>query len=254
VGAKEVPGGNGAGAQPLSRFVSSPSHTPGSDREGLRADDVVQIVHDLRNPLATIALEASLLDHKLANGAYDLARSAVARIARNVEFLDRMTQDLLDSCSIDAGQFQLHRSPTELCALLEQVIDRMISTRDRGRVTLEATRPMTLSIDGLRIERVVANLIGNALKYAPGSSGIVVRLEAGARTAQVSVSDAGPGMTAAEMAYVFDKYRRVDPAHLDGRGLGLFVSKKIVEAHGGQIGVDSVRGAGSRFFFELPAG
>jgi signal transduction histidine kinase len=112
-----------------------------------------------------------------------------------------------------------------------------------------------MAIDDLRIQRVVTNLLGNALKFAPRHTHVVVRLEAcvdgGAR---ISVIDAGPGMAAAETAYVFERYRRTKSAsHFEGSGLGLFVAKQIVEAHGGMIGVDSVPGTGSRFYFELPA-
>jgi len=221
---------------------------------GLREEDVAQIVHDLKSPLSTIALEARLLDDKLAQGDPSDARGALARITRNVDFLDRMVQDLLDLCSLDAGRLELHRKPTELRMLLEQIIDRVVPTRDRGRVSLHATEPLTTSIDDLRVERVVANLLQNALKYAPKMTGIVVGLAAMNDAIRVSVTDAGPGMTPAETGYVFDKFRRASTAGSgEGSGLGLYVSKKIVEAHGGRIGVTSVQGAGSQFFFELPA-
>jgi PAS domain S-box-containing protein len=220
---------------------------------GLRAESVAQIVHDLKNPLSTIALEACLLHDKLAAHPSD-ARDALARITRNVEFLDRMVQDLLDLCALDAGRLELHRKPTELRMLLEQIIDRVVPTRDRRRVSLHAAEPLTISIDDLKIERVVANLLQNALKYTPKITGIVVGLAAVNDAIRVSVTDAGPGMTPAETGYVFDKFRRASTAGArEGSGLGLYVSKKIVEAHGGRIDVTSVPGAGSQFFFELPA-
>jgi PAS domain S-box-containing protein len=221
---------------------------------GLRQDDVAQIVHDLKNPLSTIALEACLLDSKIACGTPSGARDAVARITHNVEFLDRMVNDLLDLCSLDAGRLELSRRPTELRLLLEQVIARVVPTRDRARVFLHATEPVTTSIDALRIERVIANLLQNALKYAPKITGIVVRLAVENGTIRVSVSDVGPGMTIIESGFVFDKFRRASSAagH-EGSGLGLYVSKKIIEAHGGRIDVTSARGTGSQFYFELPA-
>jgi signal transduction histidine kinase len=221
---------------------------------GLREDDVAQIVHDLKNPLSMIALETCLLDDRLAHGHPSDTHDALARITRNVHFLDRMVQDLLDLCSLDAGRLELHRKPTELRMLLEQTIDRVVPTRDRGRVSLHAEEPLTTSIDDLRIERVVANLLQNALKYTPKITGIVVGLTAMKDAIRVSVTDAGPGMTPAETGYVFDKFRRASTAgSREGSGLGLYVSKKIVEAHGGRIDVTSVQGAGSQFFFELPA-
>ena len=130
----------------------------------------------------------------LQDSDHDLAewRAALGRVTHNVDFLDRMIQDLLDSCAIQARQFAVVRRTTELRALLEQVIERVVSTRDHGRVFLRAPSPVLLAIDDLRIERVVANLIENALKYAPKVSGIVVRLDVDSRFACVSVTDAGP--------------------------------------------------------------
>jgi K+-sensing histidine kinase KdpD len=222
-------------------------------RARLCEDILEQIVHDLKNPLQTIALETGLLDDRLAIGGDAEIRTAVARISRNVHFLDRMVQDLLDSCAIDAGGLELRRRPTELRALIARVADRVVSTRDRGRVWFEAARPITLSIDDLRIERVVANLLQNALKYTPIASRIAIRLDVGDRSARISVIDTGPGMTAAEAPSVFDKYRRTSSAAVhEGSGLGLYVSRQIIEAHGGTIGVESVEGVGSWFFFELP--
>jgi NtrC-family two-component system sensor histidine kinase KinB len=218
--------------------------------DGLREDEVAKIVHDLRDPLATIALEAYLLDRKLAQGDHTDARSAVARILRNIEFLDRMVQDLLDSCASGDARLELQRAPREL---RELVVDRTVSTTDRGRVLLEAPFPVTLSGDRLRIERVIANLIGNALKHTPKHGMIIVRLDPGPEVARVSVIDGGPGIPAEELESIFDKYCRGSTAcGLDGRGLGLYLSKKIVEAHGGRIGVESVPGRGARFYFELP--
>src|SRR5437867_2071874 len=100
-----------------------------------------------------------------------------------------------------------------------------------------AADPVTASIDDLKIERVVANLLQNALKYTPGGSSIVVQLGATSHVVRVSVDDVGPGMTPTEIGFIFDKFRRASTAggH-DGWGLGLYVSKRIVLAHGGRIG------------------
>jgi signal transduction histidine kinase len=226
----------------------------GARQAGLREDAIAEIVHDFKGPLSTIALEVYLLDDKVTSGNPSDMHSTLARITNNVDFLDRMVRDLLDLCSLNAGRLELHRRPTELRTLLEQVIARVVATRDRGRVVLQAAEALTTSIDDLRIERVVANLLQNALKYAPRSSEVFVRLAAVADAIRISVSDAGPGITPDEIGFVFDRFWRASSAgHHEGSGLGLYVSKKIVEAHGGRIDVTSVEGAGSQFFFELPA-
>jgi two-component system, OmpR family, sensor histidine kinase MtrB len=224
------------------------------DERGLSEDEVAQVAHHLRDPLARITLEAYLLDRKLANGDPSGGRQALAQIIRNVERLDRIVGDLLDSCAAGTGRLALRRRPTELRALTEQVIARIASAGDGGRVLLDAPFPITMSIDGLRIERVLANLIGNALEHSPRDSRIVVRLEAAALSARISVTDAGPELGPADLARVFDRYHRGTGAlQRDGGGLGLYASKAIVEAHGGKLDVESVPGQGSRFYFDLPA-
>lgn len=211
-------------------------------------DTLAQIVHDLKNPLSTIGLEACLLTEIVPEGDQ---RDAVARIAHNVNFLDRLVHDLLDSCSVEAGKFELRRRPTELRTLLEQTIERAVATRDRHRVFLEAPEQIVLAVDDLRIERVVANLLGNALAYSPRSAGVVIRLVREADHVRVAVIDAGPGISPTDAHVVFERYVR-GSAPGAGTGLGLYISKVIVEAHGGRIGVISAHGLGSQFYFELP--
>jgi signal transduction histidine kinase len=215
----------------------------------LRCDEVAQIVHDLKSPLSTIALELALLDGSVCALDPEVSQLALARVARNVQYLDRMVQDLLDLCALEGGQFSIHRRPTELGTLLDQVIDRVVATRDRERVRLQVGGPIVLAIDDLRIERVVENLVHNAFAHASPCAGVVVRLDRNPEHAVVSVIDAGPGIDPSRHASIFEKYRS---GTLGGRGLGLYVARRIVEAHGGRIGVESIPGAGSRFFFELP--
>jgi signal transduction histidine kinase len=229
------------------------SHPAGVDGVSNYDEQLAQIIHDLKNPLSTIALEIDLMDSRLeASERFD-AGQAIARIRRNVRFLDRLIHDLVDMCTLASGELALRRSVCELGKLLASVIERVVPSSARHRVSLEAREPIETAVDELRIERVVANLLDNALKYTTPSADIVVQLTRESTGAQVSVCDAGPGLSPAEIESMFKPYRR--GATSDGRagsGLGLFLSKQIVEAHGGQIGVESVRGAGARFFFALP--
>lgn len=215
-----------------------------------RHAEILQIVHDLKNPLATISLEMCLIDTTAVPAD---VRLRLSRVTQNIEFLDRLVQEILDASAVEADALHIQRRPTELRALLESTIDRAVSSRDRARVFLDAKRPLSLNIDDLRIERVVCNLLHNALKYSATASGVVVRLDQHDHFARVCVTDAGPGLTEGDKLVVFEKFKRAcTAASHEGHGLGLYVSKQIVEAHGGTIGVESVRGVGSSFFFDLP--
>lgn len=215
-------------------------------------DEVAEIAHDLRSPLGAIALEATLLDEQLDVGNIVDPGGAVTRIQRNVAFLDRLVLDLLDVCAAARGELILARAPTELCALLGRVISR-VSGSARGRVFLDATDPVVANVDDHRIERVVSNLLDNAIKYTPEPGAIVVGLTCDGHEVRISVSDSGQGIDGVDVPHVFERYRRAGTARgTRGNGIGLYACKKIVEAHGGEIGVASIRGVGSRFFFSLP--
>jgi signal transduction histidine kinase len=256
----EITRGYRNGKKSGARFaMGTGTHAPAisdEDFEGIEdetGEGVAQIVHDLKNPLSSIALEAEVLNELVARGERFDAGRAISRILHNVMFLDRLIYDLLDACTLTNGKFALHRSRRDLREILVNVIDRVVPSTERHRVILEETQPVFAQVDELRIERVIANLLDNALKYTPPSGDIVVRLRGEQRTAQISIVDQGPGLTAGEAAFVFEPYRRAETSvGRPGTGLGLYVSKQIVEAHGGWIGVESVRGSGARFFFALP--
>ncbi len=237
-------------ASDIGRFMRVPTNTNTASPVG---NELAQIVHDLKNPLSSIALETELLDARgVSCHGFDAAQ-AMARIRRNVRFLDRLIYDLLDVCTLSDGRFALHRARCDLSRLLATVIDRVVPLADRHRVVLDAPYPVEAVVDELRIERVVANLLDNALKYTPSSATIVVVVTREATSANVSIRDSGPGLSSADIALLFEPYRRGNSARgKSGSGLGLFVSKQIVEAHGGRIGVESVSGVGARFFFALP--
>jgi len=215
--------------------------------------ELAQIIHDLKNPLSSIALETELLDARgVSCNGFDAAQ-AMARIRRNVRFLDRLIYDLVDVCTLSDGRFALRRTHCELGALVGLVIERMVPHAERHRVQVEVASLVDAVVDELRIERVIANLLDNALKYAPAHARIVVRVTGDATSACISVSDSGPGLSPAEIGVLFEPYRRgSNSGARTGTGLGLFVAKQIVEAHGGRIGVESVTGVSTRFFFALP--
>ena len=222
------------------------------DRRSIRDEDVAALGHDLRGPLSVIALELATLAERLETSTSDATASSLARMGRNLVFIDHMLHDLVDLASIDGARLHLVCEPIELVSCVMDVVERTVSSRDLARVAVEVDERFLVLADTRRIERVISNLLQNALKYSPPCSPITVGVERVGNRARVSVIDEGPGLTPDEARRVFEKFRRARSARRhDGAGLGLYVSRKIIEAHGGQIGVQSEPGAGSRFYFEL---
>jgi PAS domain S-box-containing protein len=223
------------------------------DLERFRDEYVGYISHDLRNPLSIIVLQARHLARLLDARASAEEKQALRVIAENAGFIDHLVRELLEMAYAESEHLQLQLEPVALAPLLEAIVERTVSSSDRARVRLEILERPSASVESRRIERVVVNFLQNAVKYSPPASPIVVRLTASADQVVLSVIDQGAGIDPRERSFVFDKYRRAASARgKEGLGIGLYVSRKIVEAHGGQIGVESGDdGRGARFFVTL---
>ena len=226
--------------------VSAVVASPAAERD----EHVAALAHDLRSPLGNISQDAALLAELLVDEAAPIVQRSLLRIARNVAFMDRMLNELLDLDQLEAGRLELHRMPVDLAHVLANAVDRVAPSFDRDRLMLELVDGAVALIDRVRIERVIENLIRNALKYAPREP-IIVRLEIRGPRASISVIDRGVGLTVDQARRVFDRHWRGGGA-ASGSGLGLHISRKIVEAHGGRMGVESAPRRGSCFSFDLP--
>jgi PAS domain S-box-containing protein len=221
--------------------------------ERIRDEYMGFLSHDLKSPLTIITLHAHLLARSLAGQGSAEDKRAVRVIAENAAFIDRMVSELLEMAYVESDAIELHPEPLALAAFLQSVLERTVSSSDRPRVQLEVLAPATVSAESRRLERVVVNFLQNALKYSPPGSPISVRLDRHDGQATVSVSDRGPGVPPEERASVFAKYKRASSAKgKEGLGLGLYISRKIVEAHGGAIGVEQGSEGGAAFYFRLP--
>ncbi len=212
-------------------------------------DDVAALAHDLKNPLTIIMLEANQIEERLGNRTTPAVKRGLESISQNAAYIDRLVSDLLDLTSHEAGRLDLRLETVDLARLLREAVQRSVPTIDRMRVSIDVRNIVYVSADETRIERVVSNLITNALKYCEGQ--VVVRLDVRGDYGCVSVIDTGPGLTDEESRRVFERYRRASTSQ-SGYGLGLHTSRRIIEAHHGRIGIASQPGRGSRFFFELP--
>jgi two-component system, OmpR family, sensor histidine kinase MtrB len=212
------------------------------------------VAHDLRTPLSALALSLAAVDQEQLEPGSRIARTfEVAK--RQVTRLDRMVGDFLEIGRIEAGQLELKLVPADARELVEQVVDLFEAAWQQHQLELELPeRPLLVRCDPLRIEQVVTNLISNALKYSPPGTSIGVALTEQEQQAVLRVVDHGIGITEEDRHKLFEPFSRVGLSKetVPGVGLGLFIVRRIVEAHGGSVEVESAFGQGSTFRIRLP--
>ncbi len=214
---------------------------------------VSQVSHELRTPLQPIVGFAELLAER-ADSAEEKRYGEI--ILRQAQVLQRLVDDLLDLARFETGRYRLERQPVDLRGLLDQRIRELglLSAIHRVRLEVAGDLPPVMA-DPARVEQVVNNLVGNAIRYSPGGGEVRVRLDRDGGEARVSVADSGVGIPADRLDRIFEKFYRVDnelTRQVRGTGLGLSICRELVEAHGGRIWVESTPGRGSTFFFTLP--
>jgi two-component system sensor histidine kinase MtrB len=226
----------------------------GSQREA-QMTFLAGVAHDLKNPLSILKMSVALypLD---GTSSPEIVRETSQRVRRQIVRLERMIDDLLDVTRIEAGKLEMKFEVQDATRLIRQSVDLFEGVSPEHRLELAVPeRPVSLSCDPLRIEQVMTNLISNAIKYSPKGSRIAVTLEHNGSDAIISVIDEGVGISRDDQRRLFEPFRRLGLSKeaVRGVGLGLFVVKRIVEAHRGRIEVDSEPGHGSTFRVFLPA-
>jgi PAS domain S-box-containing protein len=217
-------------------------------------DEVLAVVsHDLRSPLGVVSVAASSIarmatDDRIVKAA-ESANRAVRRMARLID-------DLLIVTRAGGGKLELELAETSPADIVAEIVDAFEPLAADARVTLRrelsSPPPPPIACDGARVVQALSNYLTNALELTPGGV-VTVRAEAVADEVRFSVRDTGPGIAAADLPRVFDRYWRAADVSYRGTGLGLAIAKAIAEAHGGRVWAESDAGAGSAFFLALPA-
>jgi signal transduction histidine kinase len=210
------------------------------------------VSHDLKNPLSALLMSAELLRRKLPD---ERVQKHFQVLSRSVDRMMQLIRHLLDASAIERRQLTLDRKPEDTRGLLSDTVDflRPLATVKNLTFELQPGEPVEAFCDRDRILQVLSNLIGNAIKFSPEEAVITINAERAHHSVCVSIQDNGPGIQAAELSHVFERYWHAKSAAGGGTGLGLFIAKGIVEAHGGRIWVESTLGSGSTFYFTLPA-
>ncbi len=213
------------------------------------------IVHDLRNPLSVLKLSGALASPDRPAPSPEVAGKALVRVKRQAERLERMLEDLLDSVRIEAGHLELRCTERDLREIASDVVEMFRDSSPDHNIELDVPpAPVKMSCDPLRIEQVMTNLVSNAIKYSPAGGSVRLKLTNSEGTATLEVSDSGVGIAPGDLAHIFEPFRRSGASRhqVPGAGLGLFVVRRITEAHGGNVGVESTPGAGTTFRVHLP--
>lgn len=222
----------------------------------LRTEVLAILSHELRTPLAAIKgyVTAMLLEE--VAWPEEKRREFLQLIAEEVDSLQTMVGEILDTSWIEAGLLEIEPQPIRLPLLAREVTDEMQRRTTKHHFVLDFPRDFPLiDADPRRIKQVLRNILDNALKYSPEGGLIVVRSAMREKDVVVSISDQGVGISPEDMIPLFDKYfraRATEGHHVPGTGLGLPVSRAIVEAHGGRIWAESKVGEGTTLRFSLP--
>ena len=220
-----------------------------------RADLISTVAHELRSPLTSVKGFTATLLAKWERFNDDQKKVMLETVNADADRVTRLLADLLDVSRIDAGRLELHRQVVDLeHSVRKAFAGRIASGEPESRFVLEVDGELPeMWLDPDKIDQVVGNLVENALKYGAGT--VTVSITATRNGAEVTVRDEGEGIPPEMLARVFTKFwRRPDGGRRNGTGLGLFITKGLVEAHGGEITVGRAPSGGAEFRFTLPAG
>lgn len=225
-----------------------------SRNEALRRNMVSDIAHELRTPLTNIRgyIEA------LQDGVLDPDANTIASIHDETMLLNHLIHDLQELALAEAGQLHFEKQPVLVQDVVEQTVHMLQPGATQKQLQLHCHMPPDLPAvyaDERRLGQIMRNLLSNAVKYTPAGGHIYIEARISALEIEVVVSDTGDGIGEQHLPYIFERFYRVDPSrsrHTGGAGLGLAITKQLIEAHGGRIQVESEEGRGTTFSFTLP--
>jgi two-component system CheB/CheR fusion protein len=220
----------------------------------LQEEFVALVTHELRTPLAVVQAHLQLLVRTLPASDDRLAPRQLAGIAaEHARRLTALVQDLQDVARLQSGQFRVVPEPVDLRPVVGTAVDAARAVAPERAIEFDANaEPVVASADPGRIQQVVLNLLTNALQHAPDSPRVDVRLRRAEDSAEVQVQDRGPGIAPEHLPHLFERFYRAEASEVGGLGLGLWITRAIVTAHGGTIEVSSTQGRGTTVTVRLP--
>lgn len=245
-----------AHSEPTIGILTMRDITREREQEEQRSTFISVISHELQTPIAIIKGYASTLARSDAVLDPEALRIRLRAIEEEADRLNKLVGNLLYASRIQAGGLQMDITPLDLAPLIERVAERLRVKNSEATITLDLPAHLpTVMADRERIEEVLQNLLDNAIKYSPGKAQISVTCRAMGDEVIVSISDMGMGIPLREQSEIFERFHRAGSGAggvIQGAGLGLYICRAIVEAHGGRIWVESALHSGSTFSFSLP--
>jgi PAS domain S-box-containing protein len=224
----------------------------------MKSDFVSKVSHELRTPLTSIKNAVHLLASGKTGPINENQERFLLMAVRNIDRLAEMVNDILDLSKIEAGKMQYHFAEIDLCPVLKHLVATFQFQAEAKSLKLEMDFSEvlpTVYADRSRLEQAICNLLSNAIKFTPAGGGVVLSARGVHETVEISVTDTGLGIAPAEHQQIFERFYQTENSLTEvskGTGLGLAITKELIEAHNGNISVESEIGKGSRFSFWLP--
>jgi NtrC-family two-component system sensor histidine kinase KinB len=224
--------------------------------EELKNDIVATVAHEFRTPLTSLRMAVHLCTEQVAGPLTDKQAELLHAAREDCDRLQGMVDDFLDLSRIESGRVELYPLPTEAAGLVKHALEDFKAEADVKGVNLSASLSLpsvSVLADHDRIGHVFSNLIGNAVRHTPKDGSITLAAALAENSVRFTVTDTGSGIPKEYQERIFEKFFQVPEAGPKGTGLGLYIAKEIVRAHGGEIGVESEPGMGCTFWFTLPS-
>jgi len=220
-----------------------------------QSDLVAEIVHEMRTPLVSIVGYADLMQQSGATLSQCVQFAEI--IQSEADRLNGLASDFLDLARLESGRASLNQATLDMGTVIHMAVNVLMPQADEEKIGLSLDVPADLPSvvgDAQRLHQALLNLLGNAVKYCDAGDSVTVAARAEEGRLVVTVSDTGPGIPGEALPHIFERFYRVVEGQAPGSGLGLTITQRIIEAHGGGIMVDSEEGSGTTFRFTLPIG
>lgn len=211
--------------------------------------------HEIKTPISVIKAYVQILQRELTE-AKPIVKKAVGRIEEQISNMGALISALLDTTRITTGNLVLNQEAINLCSLVNEITASFRMTQSSHKIIINKEENGVVYADKVQIGGVITNLLSNAVKYSPNADRVFVNIEADDNRVSVSIQDFGLGISKSEQHQIFQRFGRtksIKKTNIPGHGLGLHLSKEIIELHGGDIGYSSAHGKGSIFYFSLPS-